>query len=64
MKRYNPTAEIVNAITALDSGEKIRAYFTNGSEAVYSEYMADLLKTDAAVKYITSESTGEILYIA
>ena len=62
MKRYNPAAEILSAICALDQGEKIRAYFADGRQGVYSEYMIGLLKTDAAVVYITSETTGEILY--
>lgn len=64
MKRYNPTAEILNAITALDAGEKIRAYFKNGREAVYTMSIFDLLKTDPAIQFITSEETGEIIYSA
>lgn len=62
--RYYPSADILNAICTLDSGEKIRAYFKNGVDAVYSEYMIDLLKTDASVDCITSETTGEVLYMA
>lgn len=62
MKRYNPTADIINAIFALDSGDKIRAYFTDGREGVYSGYMIDLLKTDENVWCITSETTGEVIY--
>lgn len=62
--RYNPSADILSAITVLDTGDKIRAYFRNGQDAVYSGYMIDLLKTDSGVKSITSEVTGEILYYA
>lgn len=64
MKRYNPTAEILNAITALDAGEKIRAYFKSGREIVYTMAIYDLLVTDSEIQYITSEKTGEILYAA
>ena len=64
MKRYNPTADILAAITGLYSGDKVRAYFTNGREAVYSDYMIELLSTDPEVKAVTSETTGEILYMA
>jgi len=62
MKRYNPTAEILNAICALNTGNKIRATFENGQEAVYSDYMLDLLASDPNVQHVTSETTGEILY--
>lgn len=64
MKRYNPTSEILNAITSLDAGEKIRATFKDGREAVYTMYIFDLLSTDPDIQHITSEETGELLYMA
>lgn len=62
MKRYNPTDDIINSIVNLDNGPKITAYFENGTNATYSGYMIDLLKTDPAIEFITSAETGEILF--
>ena len=63
MKRYNPTREILSAICAIDNGERVRAYFRDGRQGIYSAYMEAFLATDPNVTYITSETTGEILYI-
>lgn len=62
MKRYNPTKEILNAICALDKGEKILVAFEDGRVATYSFYMLDLFKTDPTVSHITSKKTGELYY--
>lgn len=40
----------------------ITAHFADGSTAVYTMAIYNLLITDKAVRYITDNNTGEIIY--
>lgn len=55
--------EWINSCFGNSNAETITVYFKDGREpATYSETMFDLLKTDNLVKWITSDTTGEILF--
>ena len=61
--RYNPAAEILSAILALDTGREIQVKFYGRDQLVKMyDYMVDLLKTDKDVEYIIDAETGEIIY--
>lgn len=60
--RYNPAADILDAIGNSENAPEIVARFENGTEATYSAYMLDMLKTDAATLDIIDAATGELLY--
>ena len=44
--------------------KEITAHFADGSTAVYTMAIYGLLITDKAVKYITDNNTGEVIYKA
>lgn len=44
--------------------KEITAHFVDGSSAVYTMAIYNLLITDKAVEYITDNDTGEVIYEA
>lgn len=64
-KRYNPAAEIINAITALSDDPEILVKFKGRDyQAKFYGCMIDLLTDDPAVEWIIDAETGELLYMA
>ena len=62
MRKHNATTRAAFAVAQLDGGTPIRAYWANGTNAVYSRYMEELLQTDPAIRAIEDTETGEWLY--
>lgn len=60
--RYNPAAEILNAICALDNGKRYEVKFENRQPAIYTEYIIELIKADPACEWITDAETGEVIF--
>lgn len=56
--------DFIKAITGKASAEEITAIFKNGSQAVYTMGIFELLKSDPAVEMVFSNETGEIYYRA
>ena len=62
MTDYTINNMIVNAIGApRDKAREVVAVFHDGRKVVYTRNILDLLKTDAASKYVYDANTGEII---
>jgi len=63
MTRTNFVTDFIKAIGHTQhTEEEITAHFTDGSAAVYTMAIYNLLITDKAVELITDNNTGEIIY--
>ena len=56
--------DFIKAIGHQHAEKEITAHFADGSSAVYTMAIYGLLITDKAVKYITDNDTGEVIYKA
>ena len=56
--------DFVKAMASKAGAEEITAIFKNGSQAVYTMGIFELLKSDPAVEMVYSNETGEIYYQA
>lgn len=60
--RYNPTADILSAILALDAGKTYTVKFQNRQPATYTEYIIEEIKNDPETEWIMDDDTGELIY--
>ena len=61
--RYNPAAEILNALfNATETGKTYTVKFKDRQPATFYEYIIDELKKDPATEWIMDNETGELIY--
>lgn len=61
--RYNPTAEILNALfNATETGKTYTVKFKDRQPATFYEYIIDELKNDPLTEWIMDNETGELIY--
>ena len=56
--------DFIKAINGKAQAEEITAIFKNGTQAIYTMSIFEVLKSDKTVQTIYSNETGEIYYTA
>lgn len=54
--------DFILAVTSKSKAHTVKAHFMDGSTAIYTMAIIELLKTDKTVDYITDRETGEVIY--